>query len=236
MNTLRRARRSRAGITLVEILVVVVIIAIAASGASFAFGALTRSRLRSSAMKLVAASKFAYNRAVTQGNTVRIVLDLDEAKMGLEEAHGRVVLARVDDETRRDLDDDQAAVDPWEAAKARLGDEVKPSFGASPWGPILGRDGSARKKYQARPLPGGVRVVKLIVPHEPDARTEGTGAIHYFPGGRTEHAVVQLGDASETVYSVEIHPLTGRAVVHTFAFEPEPVDVGEEVHEVEDPG
>lgn len=232
----RAARRSRAGITLVEILVVVVIIAVAATGASFAFGAVTRSRLRSTSMRIVAAARFSFNRAVVKGNTVRILLNLDESSMAIEEAHGRVVLARIDDATREDLDEDQAAVDPWEAAKARLEDELAPSFGASPFGPILGSDGSPRKKYQPKPLPGGVRIVKLIVPHEPEPRIDGKGAIHFFPGGRTEHAVVQLTDTSETVYSVEIHPLTGRAEVHTFAYEPELVDPGDDLREVEDPG
>jgi hypothetical protein len=37
-----------------------------------------------------------------------------------------------------------------------------------------------------------------------------------------------LSDSSETVYSVEIHPLTGNARIHNFAFEP--------LDEIEDEG
>lgn len=219
-----------------EILVVVVIVAIAATGATFALGALTRSRLRSSAVRIVAASKFAFNRAVVRGNTVRVVFNLQQNTLGIEEAQGQVVLARVGDATREQLDVDEVAVDPWAAAKARLDETREPTFGASPFGPILGRDDKPRKQYAPRELPDGVRVVQLILPHEPEPRTGGTGAIYYFPGGRTEHAVVQLADRSDTVYSVEIHPLTGNAEVHPFAYEPEPVVDGDDIREVEDPG
>ncbi|MGD8316219.1 MAG: hypothetical protein PVH76_00655, partial [Myxococcales bacterium] len=45
-------------------------------------------------------------------------------------------------------------------------------------------------------------------------------SIYFVPGGFTEHAVVQLGDSSDTIYSVEIHSLTGDAQIHNFAYEP----------------
>jgi hypothetical protein len=50
--------------------------------------------------------------------------------------------------------------------------------------------------------------------------------------------VVQLTDASDTVYSVEIHPLTGRARLHDWAFEPEDLrDASDEdLSDVRDPG
>jgi general secretion pathway protein H len=232
----RRPGRSRAGITLVEILIVIALVAVAASGASFAVGALTRTRLRSASVKVLAASRFAYNRAVSHGNTVRVVLDFDGGKFGVEEAHGRVVLARNDDQTREELDEDEASVDPWEAARARLEQPAEKTFGSSPWGPVIGRDGSPRKRLQVRPLPDGVRLLRLIVPHEPEPREDGKGAIYFFPGGRTEHAVVQLSDPSDTVYSIEIHPLTGRGKIHDYAFEPEPLEDGEGFSDAEDPG
>jgi len=232
----RRPHRRRAGITLVEILIVIVIIAIAASGASFAIGALTRTRLRSTSVKMLAAARYAYNRSVSQGNTVRLVLDFEQSRFGLEEAHGRVVLARTDDERRQDLDEDEASVDPWEAAKARLEKPAEPSFGRSPWGPVVGNDGKPRRKLRVQPLPDGVRLLQLIVPHEPTPRVDGKGAVYFFPGGQTEHAVIQLTDQSDTVYSLEIHPLTGRGKIHDYAFEPEPLRDGEDFSDAEDPG
>jgi general secretion pathway protein H len=228
--------------TLIEVMIVIVIISLAAGGITMALGALTRTKLRSSCVKIMAASRYAYNRAVSQGNTVRIRIDLSDATMSLEEAHGRVTLSRVDDPRREGANEaageDGAAVAPWAAAEARLSETFQPSFGASPFGPITGRGGETLRKYQSQPIGGGVRVLRMFLPHEPDPRAEGVGAIYFFPGGQTEHAVVQLTDASDTVYSVEIHPLTGRARLHDWAFEPEDLrDASDEdLSDVRDPG
>ena len=73
----------------------------------------------------------------------------------------------------------------------------------------------------------------MITPHEIDKRTEGEGSVYFFPGGVAEHAVIQLRDSSDTVYSIEIHPLTGDARIHNFAFEP--VDEIDDEGEVRDP-
>jgi general secretion pathway protein H len=203
--------------TLIEVLIVVVIVALAASGIVYSLGALTQANLRSAAMTISAGSRFAYNRAIAQGKTVRIVFDLDSGQMSFEEAHGRVTLARLDDATRQELEEgeDGTSVDPWAAARARLEDTIRPSFGRSPFAALEG------DRYAARPLASGISIRKLIVPHEPEPRTEGRGAIYFFPGGQTEHAVVWVADSSDRVYSVEIHPLTGRTRVHSFAYEPE---------------
>ncbi len=211
------ARRRRSGMTLIEVMIVVVIVALAATGITYSMSALTQANLRSATMTVSAASRYAYNRAIAQGNTVRLVFDLDTHQMSFEEAHGRVTLARLNDATRLELEDgeDGSAVDPWAAARARLEKTIRPSFGASPFTPIPGR------RYQAQPLASNVSIRRLVVPHEPEPRTEGRGSIYFFPGGQTEHAVVWLGDSSDRVYSVELHPLTGRARVHSYAYEPE---------------
>jgi general secretion pathway protein H len=148
----------------------------------------------------------------------------------------------MDDPRRRtatEEGDDGTVVDPWAAARERLEKTIQPTFGASPFSPIAGSDGSPLRRYQTQPVGGGVSIVRLVTPHEPDPREEGRGAIYFFPGGQSEHAVVQLGDGGDDVYSVEIRPLTGRAIIHNFAFEPEPIrdrfdDEGQS--EAEDPG
>jgi Tfp pilus assembly protein FimT len=228
--------------TLIEIMVVIVIMALATAGVTMALGALTRTKLRSGCARVVAAARFSYSRAISTGNTVRILIDVDEGTMAIEEAHGRVTLSRLDDprrEASEEAGEDPSAVDPWVAARQRLETTIQPSFGSSPFAPIAGRNGETLRKYQTQPLSDGVRVVRLVLPHEPEPRDSGKGAIYFFPGGQTENAVVQLGDRSDTVFSVEIHPLTGRATVHDFAFEPEPIresDDEEDLSEVEDPG
>src|SRR5690606_982978 len=164
-----------AGMTLIEIIVVVIILALAATGIAYSLGALTRANLRSACMTITAGARFAYNRATSQGHTVRLVFDLDTHQMSFEEAHGRVTLARLGDATRAELEEDEdgTSVDPWAAARARLSEPLRPSFGASPFSPIPGH------RYQARPLASGISIRRLIVPHEPEPRIQGRGAIYF---------------------------------------------------------
>ncbi|MGD8859813.1 MAG: hypothetical protein PVI30_07365 [Myxococcales bacterium] len=210
--------------TLLEIIMVVVIIAVGASGLSFSLGALTKTNLKSGATKLGAAARYAYNRAIIQGTTVRIVFDIPGNSFSVEEAHGRVTLSRADDERRFDEDGESTnvvAADPWAAAETRVSEAIKPTLGASPFGPLKSSSGDELTRFKDVGLGRRVQIVKLIVPHHPDPVEEGQAAVHFFPGGMTEHAVIHLSDGSDTVYSVEIHPLTGRARVRDEAYVPE---------------
>ena len=221
---MKRARHSREGMTLIEILVVLAIMVMAASGLSFSVGALARANLRAGAGKLGGAARFAYNRAVTRGKTVRIHFTVPGNTFSIEEAHSGVTLARSEDkkELQGHKDDAPAAaaVDPWAAAQARLTHPLEPSLGSSPFAALAGEDGKTIARYTDVPLGRGVHIVKLIVAHEPEPLSEGDGAVHFFSGGQSEHAVIQLSDGHAGVYSVEIHPLTGRIHVYPEAFEP----------------
>ncbi|MFW6197299.1 MAG: hypothetical protein ACOC5B_00405, partial [Myxococcota bacterium] len=149
---------------------------------------------------------------------------------------GKVVLARTDDPRFEEQGgSEQAAVDPWSAARARLQDTFEPSFGRSPFQPLTGSDGEALDRYRDVSLGDNIRIMRMYLPHEPAPRVSGRGAVYFFPTGLTEHAVIQLSDGGEErIYSVEVHPLTGRTNVHDFAYEPE--EPGEEgFHELEDP-
>jgi len=225
-----RGPEARSGFTLIEIMIVIVLLALASTGVSLAMGALTRSKLRQAAMHIVAASRFAYNHAVTHDQTLRVTFDLGRGTMSIEEAHGSVLLARVDDETRRRLDEDDdgagenVAVDPWEAARQRIDQPIDPSFGRSPWEPLRGSDGAVNRRYQSQPLGDGIRVARILTPHDPAPREDGQAAVYFFPGGLTEHAIVQLMDGSGAVYTVEIESLTGRARVYDYAYEPETLE------------
>jgi general secretion pathway protein H len=101
-----------------------------------------------------------------------------------------------------------------------LQETFKPTLGASSFAP-LGGEGQGVSKFSQIPLGRRVRIVKLMVSHEPEPREKGEGAIYFFPGGQTEHAVLQLAQGDDRVYSVEISPLTGRGKVYSRAYQPE---------------
>ncbi|MEM9067413.1 MAG: prepilin-type N-terminal cleavage/methylation domain-containing protein [Myxococcota bacterium] len=254
----RGSRKRTEGMTLIEILIVVALLALMATGIGLGFSALHRTKLRSSALDIVGAARFAYHRAVTRGKTVRIVFDLDAHTIAVEEAHGRITLNASEDR-ELDEDEDNAAVDPWEAARARLDDAYGANLGRAAFEPVKGSNGSPIRRYTPHQLPitesrdvgdelsegaeaaaalgqrASVRIARLITPHEMDPREQGRGYIYFFPGGRSEHATVQITDSNgESVYSVEIHPLTGQGRVHNYAYEPE--ELTDEGSEVRDPG
>jgi len=217
--------------TLIELIVVVVILALAASGLSFSLGAVTKTQLKSAASKLVAAARFAFNRAIVQGTTVRIAFDIPGNTFSIDEAMDGVALARNDDERRKNTVDktgsDVVAVDPWTAARNRIQDALHPTFGASPFHPLADKNGKALARYSKVQLGRRIHFLKLLVPHEPAPLLHGKGAVHFFATGMTEHAVIQLSDGGESVYSVEVRALTGRCRVYPEAYEPhqlEPVN------------
>ena len=81
--------------------------------ATFGIGALTRTQIRASSMKLISAANFAYTRALTHGTTTRLVFDFDKHTFSVEEATSPVTLAAPSPD--RDLEDetetDTAAVE-----------------------------------------------------------------------------------------------------------------------------
>ncbi|MET0386729.1 MAG: prepilin-type N-terminal cleavage/methylation domain-containing protein [Polyangiales bacterium] len=223
----RRAAQSRhrrqQGMTLIEIIIVVVIMALSSAGISLSLGALSRANLKAGAGKLAGAMRYAYNRAVVQGSTVRVRFKVPGETFSIEEAHGGVLLASKKDKEKVGAASEQDrvadAVDPWAAAEARIKQPDKPSFGASPFGPLTNADGESLKRYANISLGRGVQFIKLIAAHEPEPRTRGEGAVHFFPGGRSEHAFIEIGDGRDGVYTIELNALTGRVRIHAEAYE-----------------
>jgi prepilin-type N-terminal cleavage/methylation domain-containing protein len=227
-------RGSRAGLTLIEIMVVVVIIAVASTGVGMGIGALTRTSLRSACVRLASLARYAYHRSLTHGTTVRVSLDMEQGTFSVTEAHGRVTLVRSDAPLRAEAerakneegDDeaespDSAALDPWEAARLRLEQPDALIMPPSPFAALTTQSGATMERFTQKPIGDDVRFAKVIVSHEAEPREEGVVDLFFFPGGLTQHAVVQLVDRNDIIYSVEIHPLSGRTVVYDSPYEPD---------------
>lgn len=225
-----RERAALAGLTLIEVMIIIALMAALGAGATLGIGALTRAELRSSSLKVASAARFAFSRSISTGNTVRIVLDLDESTIGLEESEAKVALSAMDERIRgEELATDLGAIDPWSVAKERMANSLSPSRERSSFRVITDPSGDEIEFYRKQPLGSGVKILEVRSPVFPEPIVEGRAALYFFPGGRTSRALVKLTDASDTVYTVELHPLTGRSKVHPYAYDPVELDESDEV-------
>lgn len=208
MSRSRRIPR-RLGVTLIEIMIVIAIIALASTGVMYSVGALTRTKLKAASMRMMAAARYARHRALTEGRTVRVVLDLDSDQMGIEESDARVML------NRRDGDDEEApeVVNAWSAAEAMLADPDMPVVGSSDFRAITDEDGDPIARFELSPLES-VTIVRFAVDHEPMLRERGRVAFYFFPNGTGERSYTELQDPRGNRITVEIEPLSGRGRIH----------------------
>jgi general secretion pathway protein H len=79
--------------------------------------------------------------------------------------------------------------------------------------------------------------VKVQTEHDEEGVTEGVAYIHFWPGGVTERAIVQIARAGDDEgVTVVVSPLTGRAQIERgFVELPEDLLEGEEYSEREEP-
>ena len=196
--------------TLVELMIAIVIIALASAGMTYAVGALTRTKLRAGAMRVVAAARYARHRALTNGTTTRVVIDLDASMISIEETAGAIGLA---DPNREGGSSSDEAVNPWESAAALLAHPDQPTLGASSFGPITDGEGNVLSRFLERPIEG-CSVREFRSPHEPSPREHGRVSFYYFPNGTGEHTYVVLSDSNDNKLTVELDPMAARGRIH----------------------
>jgi prepilin-type N-terminal cleavage/methylation domain-containing protein len=119
-------RKSHGGFTIMEIMIVIAIIAMVTSGIILGFSSLSRSRLRSSAYLLAAASQRAFSLSTSRNESVRLIIDLDENTLGFESTEGKVL---IDKDHPEEQEEEEEKADET-AGKEEVKDEKKPSSAA----------------------------------------------------------------------------------------------------------
>jgi general secretion pathway protein H len=234
------ARRcaSQRGMTLIEVMVVMVIVALLTAGIVVGSGQTAPARLKKTAAMVTGAVRIAMTRASVTAKSQRLVFDLDEQKMWLEESSQPMLVSQMDAAGGAAAATDLEKAAAKEAERIVKGPEApKALFTAVTTG--IGARAADGTQGQRR-LESGIKFRSVETQHDTEAVTSGRAYLYFWPGGQTERAVVALriGDSTDEDQglSLVVSPLTGKVTVRPGTVDlPRPAD-DREASEREDTG
>ena len=216
---LRRPARTRArgrGMTLIEILVVMVLISLVLGAVVSGTGQLASSRLKHVSTSITGAIRVAFTRATATSKSVRIVFDLEQQTMWLEEGDVPMLVQTRDltgtggadpvtDAERRAVAEGESLIKGPKAPRAHF--KMVQAFGSQ----------SAEGGKGVRKLDRGIKFREIQAVHDDEPRTSGRAYLYFWPGGRTELASIQLriGDSTDDAdtMTLMVSPLTGKVTI-----------------------
>ena len=214
---MRATRVASRGLTIVEILVVIAIAALISGVVIAGSMQLPSARLKSSATMIASAVKVAYTRATATSRDIRLVMDIDQQRIWLEQSDVPMLVQGKDKEATGGADPmttkEQEAIA--EGERIVKGPPIpKPRF--SPIDATGFGDSQVGAKGR-KPLPRGITFRSVQTTHDDKARTDGRAYLYFWPGGRTELAAIQvrIGESDEDYQTLTllISPLTGKVTI-----------------------
>ena len=233
-----RARGLSRGFTLIEILVVLLVLGLLMTIGVKGFRAITKSDLRAATAHMSGAIRFLFDRASITGKYHRLVIDLNDGRYWAEVSDDKFYAPNqaetvADRQKREDKEADEdeeerkrqekrdfAANNSGSSTSASSSfDVAKLDFGA--FRPKRARF-AAFKDTSLKPVTlKKLRIKSVYTPRQTDPVTAGRAYIYFYPLGQTEPAIVVLTDESgESVYSLVVHPITGRVRIYNSEVRP----------------
>ena len=183
------------GMTLIEILVVIFIVAIVMTLVVTRGGVFEGRKMRQTANHMASTIRYLYNKAATEGQYVRLVIDIDEKNYWAESSSEPVLLG-ADEDKKEDEDKKNADED---------GEKVSQ----------VGFSKDETYLFKTKKLPSDVFIKDVHVEHIPNLVDAGQVAIHFFPNGYVEYAIINLRDEDdEEFYAIETIPLSGQVNIY----------------------
>jgi prepilin-type N-terminal cleavage/methylation domain-containing protein len=224
--------RPSRGFTLIELMIVVVLLGLVMAVAVRGIRSMTKSDMRTSAVKMAGAIRYLFDRASTTGRMHRLVIDLDTNKYWAEVSDDAYYMPREreTDQTREAEAEEQAKED--EEAKKKeeeaqaAGSSDTPTYDVTKYQPQEWKAKRARfsafKEMAVKPSQiKGAKIQGVFTPRLATPLGRGRGYIYFFPLGMTEAAQVYLSDEEgKTFYSLVVHPLTGRVQIYNRYVDP----------------
>lgn len=222
--------------TLIEVLVVMALIALVMSAIIIGSGQMASSRLRHSSTMITGAVRVAFARATATSKTIRLVMDIDESAIWLEEGD-QPHLVQSKDRAGGAAAATDAEQEALEEANRILKGPTAPrtSFREIDAMGLVASEPGKGKKALAR----NIKFRQVQTAHDDEPRTEGRAYLYFWPGGQTERAAIQLTvgdeDDEKRTLTLLVAPLTGKVSIKDGAVElPQPQD-DREASEREDP-
>lgn len=208
----RSPREGRRGLTLIEVVIGLTIAALLAAVSVMGVGAITDAELKSTAVMISGAMKQSYDRAIMQQRTQRLVIDIDKSLWWVEYSATPFALSRerltgekgASSEGPAEAEDSRSRFDEEKTEVEALLEGGSASF-------VADADIDAGKPTR---LPGEIVFKKVWTGHQEEAFTSGTAYVHFFKSGQAEAALIELGEDSEEVITLEVQPLSGRVKMH----------------------
>ncbi|HEX2570249.1 MAG TPA: prepilin-type N-terminal cleavage/methylation domain-containing protein [Polyangia bacterium] len=217
----RRPERRQAGFSLVEVIIVLAVVGMMAGAVSVSFQSLHRARARGAAQRLAAAMRYSYDRSVTTGAYFRLVIDLTGQKYWAERSDERFYLVRgKEDSAGRGLAPGEEQEKEEERKRKEAEERAKfLSSGNALLDPTPARKKARFETFKDSALPKvelkDVRIRDIFTPRQREAYTEGKTYLYFFPDGHAERAWIHVADEEGDVYTLVLHPLTGRVEIKT---------------------
>jgi general secretion pathway protein H len=190
-------------------MVTIAVIAFVTTAVVLGSGAVVNSRMRGAASMISGAVRIAFTRASATSRPNRLVFDIENSKVILEETSDTVLV-------QKDATGGAEAGTPEERdALAQAARILKgPQAPRARFNPVKALGFDDPDTSGGRSIGQGVKFRKVETGHSPDGQTSGRAYLYFWPGGQTERASIQLGPASsqraEDGLSILVSPLTGR--------------------------
>ncbi len=222
-----RRRRGTRGLTLLEILIVIGVLVLMIGIGVSSVGASKGYQHRTQTNKLATAIRHTFNRSVTFGLYMRMVLDIDSDAYWVEASDKPVFLSKEKlDQGEAEERDRKIAEEEEEAREKaeRKGQQAPQSKRAK-----YVEDGVIPKVSMEK----GIGISGVMAMGQDGEFGSGKAYLNFFPNGFVQPALIYTTDGDEAYLTLEVHPLTGKVTRHPGKLDPprgfgEPADVEEE--------